>query len=135
MPRKNEKRFHSELIDAVRTAGGYGMRLQRQFIKGVPDVGLKHPRLPFTFVEVKHEVYAKIPKEIKVETSALQRQQIREMRKAGLIAGWCVFVSVRRKTYFITSMGQIYAEKIVVPQKLTLWDKSENALLMILQTL
>lgn len=111
------------------------MRLQRQFVRGLPDVGLKHPKLDLRFVEVKHLVYAKIPNTIEIETSSLQRMELKKMRAAGIMAGWCCFVTIGSKHYYIPSMGQIYAKTVILPPQLLLWDKSENALLSILQSI
>lgn len=135
LPRQNEKKFHTELIDTCRAAGGYGRKIQRMFIKGMPDVDLKYPCLAMRHVEVKHLVFAKMPTEIQVETTSLQRIEIRKMRAAGMVAGWCAFVTVGRNHYYICSMGQIYAKTVITPERLMLWDKKENTLLTILQSL
>jgi len=134
--RHNEVKYQTQLVETVtKVCGGYGFRLQRQFIMGRPDTMLKHPKFEARWVEVKHAPYAKLPTTISVKTSALQRQELKKMRAAGIVAGWCVFLTVGKHAYYITSMGQLYAETVEVPKKLMLWDKSEDAILTILQGL
>lgn len=135
MPKQNEVKFQKELVDVCKACGGIGQRLQRQFLKGIADDLLKHPKLPAAWVEVKHVVYVKQPKTIEVNTTSHQRIFLRDWRKAGMLAGWIVFITVGRKHYYITSMGQIYAKTVTLPKELMPWTKTENDLLTILQTL
>lgn len=101
-PRQNEKKFHKELVDLVNDdLGGYGYKAQRGFIKGVPDIELKVPNLPLVKIEVKHEVYMKMPDNVPVALTQLQRQRLRHMRKAGLACGWAIFVTVAKEVYVV----------------------------------
>lgn len=99
-PRKNEKKYHAELVDAVNgPLLGWGYKAQRGFIKGVPDVELKVPELPLVKMEIKHEIFKKIPKIVKINLTELQRKRLRDMQKANLACGWAVFVTVDKETW------------------------------------
>lgn len=97
--RQNEKKYHSELVDLVNDdLGGYGYKAQRGFVKGVPDVELKVPHLPLVKIEVKHEVWVRMPTLIKINLTKLQRIRLKHMQKANLSCGWAVFITVDKKT-------------------------------------
>lgn len=101
-PRKNEKKFHKSLVDAVnKELGGYGYKAQRGFIKGVPDVELKVPHLPLVKAEIKHEVYAKVPNYVPIGLTMLQRLRLRDMQKANLSSGWASFINIGKRVVVV----------------------------------
>lgn len=103
-PRKNEKKYHAELVDAVNDdLAGYGYKAQRGFIKGVPDVELKVPELSLVKMEIKHEVYKKVPFLLKINLTELQRLRLKKMQRAKLACGWAVFVTVDKQTWVVYS--------------------------------
>lgn len=132
-PRKNEKKYHAELVDAVNgPLLGYGYKAQRGFIKGVPDVELKVPELPLVKMEIKHEVFKKIPKVIKVNLTELQRKRLRDMQKANLACGWAVFVTVDKQTWVVYSsdpgiQGVTTTTSLVNPSTIIIFLNENNA--------
>lgn len=100
--RTNEKKYHGELVDILNDElGGWGFKAQRGFVGGMPDVELKAPHLALCKVEVKHEVYTKMPQTVKVAMTELQRMRLRHMQRANLSCGWAVFITVARDTWLV----------------------------------
>lgn len=97
--KKNEKKYHTELVDLTVFMGGWGHKTQRMFTKGTPDVELKVSHKPLVKCEVKHEVYKRMPEKILVALTELQRKALRDMQKVGIACGWVVFVSVGKDTF------------------------------------
>lgn len=53
MPKKLEKDFKGEMVDAVFADGGYGTRIEDQFRVGFPDLVLSLPSTGLVIVEAK----------------------------------------------------------------------------------
>lgn len=100
--RTNEKKYHTELVNIANDdVGGWGFKAQRGFVGGMPDVELKTPLLPLVKVEIKHEVFANMPKRVSVNMTELQRMRLRKMQSANLSCGWAVFITVARNTWVV----------------------------------
>lgn len=116
-PRKNEKRYHTELVDiANNDIGGWGFKAQRGFVGGMPDVELKAPHLPIVKVEIKHEVFIKMPTTVRVNLTELQRLRLRKMQAAKLSCGWAVFITVARNTWIVYGVDPAITSFTVIRQ-------------------
>ena len=84
------------LIKATETLGGYGLKLSNRFLIGIPDLLLHVPGYSTSLIECKFTTIPKLAKTpVKVALTPLQRDTIRQMQKAGMKAGWCLFVADR----------------------------------------
>lgn len=131
MVRKNEKKFHEELTVTIRECGGWGTKAQRQFIRGVPDVELKHPMAPLVKLEVKHEVYTKLPREVNINLTQLQRCRLREMQKANLSCGWAVFVTIDKTTYVVYDANPDVESVKLKPEIMNPWNKTNRKTILL----
>ena len=76
----NELRTQAVLAAACKDQGGYGFKLQNQYLAGMQDLYI-HLSSHYAIVEVKLKGG---------RLSKLQRNTIKRMRAAGVPAGWCV---------------------------------------------
>lgn len=97
--KRNEKKFHTELVKLTEGMGGWGYKTQRQFVKGTPDIELKMPLLPLCKIEIKHEVYKKATCDVAIRLTELQRKRLRNMQKVGIACGWAVFATFGKTTW------------------------------------
>lgn len=80
--------IHTRMVDAARDAGGYALKMNNRFVKGVPDLMIKMPTLPVVFIEVKF--MDKEPLQgwtINDGLTELQRREIHKIQNAGGYAG------------------------------------------------
>lgn len=89
----NELAAQSLVINAVRGAGGFGVKLAHKFLAGVPDMLLCLPRQQIGIWECKISDAPKRDNRITLKLTDLQEKFLRDLDVAG---GYCGVVSFLR---------------------------------------
>lgn len=76
--------FQARLVKHTIDRGGWGRKMAQKFQSGMPDLFLKMRTTHGVFIECKKD---------KLGLTELQRETIRRMQKAGIFAGWALYLS------------------------------------------
>ena len=83
-----ETELQKELIDELKRDGGFGTKLDANFIHGMPDLYLTHQHVGQAFIEVKICKGRKSYDEMKLGETANQREFARSLISHGALFGF-----------------------------------------------
>ena len=83
-----ETELQKHLVDGIIANGGFGTKLDANFIHGLSDLYMVHPMHPGAFIEVKINSGRKSEAFMKLGETSLQREFIQKVIKGGGYGGF-----------------------------------------------
>lgn len=121
--------FQKELIMSAATRGGMGWIITDKFRKGRPDILIKIPGALMIIAECKLVKYVNPPIKIPVDTTALQKIEMRRLQRCEVIAPVLVCLLVDKRSPVCYTVWDIEATHIDLKEyddyKVTRSDKRD----------
>ena len=86
----NELKLQTDFVKKAKKEGGWAIKTANRHIGGIPDIYMKVGPPHGVFIECKLG---------KLNLTALQRETLRRMHRAGQPAGWVMFKKIKNQWY------------------------------------
>ena len=108
---KKETDVQAELVKATTDAGGWGLKLNNRFLKGIPDLLLKWPTRPAALIEVKICPPLGLNHGFYLDLTSHQVRSLRRFHDAGGTAGWLAIGKMKQPGMWRIACGITFLER------------------------
>lgn len=117
-----ETEYQKVVVDAVRGAHGWGIKMSNRFLVGIPDLLIQMPTYPTTMLEAKYNAWPLRPDTtIKPGVTALQAKNLKEADRAGMLTGVICFARSQSKNWHGVAIV-VYEDDLTLTQDQYAWS-------------